>query len=218
MFFQKIDRKLWPRRDFFEHYLHNIPCTYSMTVKIDISRIRQKHLKLYPTMLYALSSIVNKHEEFRMAFDDCGDLGVYDILHPSYTVFHNQSCTFSNIWTHYDPDYGRFLQSYRRDLTDFGNIEGLAGKPNTPINSFTVSMIPWFSFEGFNLNLPKGSDYLLPIFTMGKFSTEGERTFLPLAIQVHHAVCDGFHTCRFLNELQEMLDQIFFFDHGHENH
>lgn len=29
--------------------------------------------------------------------------------------------------------------------------------------------------------------------------------WIPLSIQVHHAVCDGFHVCRFINELQELL-------------
>lgn len=60
----------------------------------------------------------------------------------------------------------------------------------------------------FNLNLAKGHAYTLPIFTLGKFFLEGERTLLPVALQVHHGVCDGFHTCRFLNELQALLDGI----------
>ncbi len=34
---------------------------------------------------------------------------------------------------------------------------------------------------------------------------ENGKYLLPLAIQVHHAVCDGFHVCRFVNELQECL-------------
>ncbi len=29
---------------------------------------------------------------------------------------------------------------------------------------------------------------------------------LPLAVQVHHAVCDGFHVSRLINELQSWLD------------
>lgn len=32
-------------------------------------------------------------------------------------------------------------------------------------------------------------------------------TRLPLAVQVHHGVCDGFHVCRFVNEMQELLGQ-----------
>lgn len=87
----------------------------------------------------------------------------------------------------------------------------MSPKPGLPENNFPVSMIPWISFEGFNLNIQTGYDYLLPIFTMGKFYCENGRWLLPFSIQVHHAVCDGFHTSRFLRELQELLDQ---FDNG----
>ena len=51
-----------------------------------------------------------------------------------------------------------------------------------------------------------GYDYLIPIFTMGKYYKEDNKIILPLAIQVHHAVCDGFHICRFVNELQELIN------------
>ncbi|MGL5477659.1 MAG: CatA-like O-acetyltransferase, partial [Clostridium sp.] len=40
---------------------------------------------------------------------------------------------------------------------------------------------------------------------MGKYYKENEKYLLPLAIQVSHAVCDGFHVCRLINELQELL-------------
>ena len=82
----------------------------------------------------------------------------------------------------------------------------MTGNPGVPENIFTVSMIPWTTFEGFNLNLQKGYNYLLPIFTLGKYFQEKGRTLLPLAIQVHHAVCDGFHICRFINELQGLIN------------
>ena len=79
-------------------------------------------------------------------------------------------------------------------------------KPEIPENTFTVSMLPWIDFLAFNLNLQKGYDYLKPIFTIGKFTWKGSRCLLPLAVQVHHAVCDGFHVARFLQELQAELD------------
>lgn len=31
---------------------------------------------------------------------------------------------------------------------------------------------------------------------------------LPLAIQVHHTVCDGFHAARFVNALQAWADSF----------
>ena len=81
----------------------------------------------------------------------------------------------------------------------------MEGKPNAQENIFNVSMIPWSTFDGFNLNLQKGYDYLIPIFTM-KYYKEDNKIILPLAIQVHHAVCDGFHVCRFVKQVQELIN------------
>ena len=86
----------------------------------------------------------------------------------------------------------------------------LIGEPNAPENVFNVSMILWVSFDGFNLNLQKGYDYLLPIFTFGKFYKENDTYWLSLSVQIHHAGCDGFHVCRLINELQEILNIVMF--------
>ena len=206
MDFQKIDLNTWPRKPWFEHYYSSLPCTYSMTVKIDITGVIEEQQKLYPVMLHALVTVVNRHEEFRTSFNRDGDLGVFSEMHPCYTVFHKQTETFSSIWTPYSEDYDRFLADYADDLRLYGNVEGISAKPNEPENTFPISMIPWESFDGFNLNLQKGYGYLLPIFTLGRYYEEGGRYYIPLAVQVHHAVCDGFHVCRFIEELRETLN------------
>lgn len=41
MVFEKIDRSSWKRNEYFENYFTNIPCTYSMTVKLDITQIKR---------------------------------------------------------------------------------------------------------------------------------------------------------------------------------
>lgn len=206
MTFTPIDRETWPRTEYFDHYFSQVPCTYSAVFQLDITRIRRQGQKLYPTMLYHIAGEVNRWEEFRTALNGAGQLGIYDRLHPCYTVFHPESETFSNLWTEYDPDYETFCAAYRRDMAQYSSHLGLEGKPGTPESTFPVSMLPWASFQGFNLNLQKGYDFLLPIFTMGKFQAENGRTLLPLAVQVHHGVCDGFHLCRFINGLQERLE------------
>ena len=59
-----------------------------MTVKVDITPIKKKQMKLYPAMLYYLTTIVNRRSEFRTAINDSGELGVYSEMLPCYTVFH----------------------------------------------------------------------------------------------------------------------------------
>lgn len=203
--FTTIDKENWIRKEYFNLYHSELPCTYSMSVKLDITAIINDGRKLYPTLLYFITKVVNEHAEFRMSFDEFGNLGVFDKMLPCYTVFHKDSETFSNIWTDYADDYTEFCKAWNHDMEEFGNVKKMIAKPNPPENNFPVSMIPWTSFDGFNLNLQKGYDYLLPIFTLGKFYEENGSYLLPLAIQVHHAVCDGFHVCRFVNELQNYI-------------
>lgn len=205
MDFTPIDLENWPRREHYEHY-SALGCTYSMTTRLDITALRRRGRKLYPTMLYHLAAAVNRHEEFRTALGPDGVPGVFSEMHPCYTVFHEDSETFSNLWTEYTPDYEAFCRACRQDMEQFGANKTMNAKPGAPENTFPVSMIPWTTFEGFNLNLRHGYDYLLPIFTMGRFFEQDGRVLLPLAVQVNHAVCDGFHVCRFINELQSALD------------
>lgn len=206
MNFNIINKEEWHRKKYFDHYFNEIPCTYSMTVKLDITKIKNSDRKLYPTMLYFITKVVNRHSEFRTAIDINGNLGVFDEMLPCYTVFNKESETFSNIWTQYCDSYDEFCKLYEKDIEMFGSVKKMIAKPDIPENNFPVSMIPWTTFDGFNLNLQKGYQYLLPIFTMGKYYEENSRYILPLAIQVHHAVCDGFHVSRFANELQELVE------------
>ena len=210
MNFNKIDISSWPRGKLYKHYMTDVPCTYSMSVNLDISvfllTLKSQKLKLFPTMLYAISRLVNRHKEFRMCYNENKELGYYDVLNPCYAVFHQDIDEFSNLWTQYSENFETFYSNYHEDMKQYGDEYGENAKPLQGDNLFNVSCIPWVSFTGFNLNLQKGYDYLAPIFTIGKYYKDADKVLLPLALQVHHAVCDGFHVARFVNELQEWMD------------
>ena len=63
MNFKKVDIENWRRKEYFKHYLENLPCTYSMTVKLDITKLKNSKKKLYPALLHSVSTVVNQHEE-----------------------------------------------------------------------------------------------------------------------------------------------------------
>lgn len=48
MDFTVIDLARWPRRTYFQHYLKAVPCTYSVTTKLDITPVRRRGLKPLP--------------------------------------------------------------------------------------------------------------------------------------------------------------------------
>ena len=195
MAFTLIDLDNWERREHYLHFINEVRCSYSVCVNLDISNLNGQ--RLYPAMLWLLTRTVNEMPEFRTSFTEDG-LGYYSEMHPAYTVFNRDTKTFSGIWTAYQPDYPSFLHGYEEDEP----------KPGRPANSFDVSMVPWFSFTAFNLNIFGDGTYLLPIFTMGKTFEENGKTMLPLAIQVHHAVCDGYHVGKFIETLQANINKF----------
>ncbi len=206
MAFNLIDLEKWERKEFYLHFINEVRCTYSTTVHLDITNLKGQ--RLYPAMIWLLTKVVNLFPEFRTALSDEG-LGVYDNMHPAYTIFNKESKTFSGIWTEFDSDYRKFLKAYENDTEKFASSVKFSPKSDRPKNSFDISMIPWFTFTAFDINVFDEGKYLLPIFTMGKFIEMDGKRMLPLSIQVHHAVCDGYHIGKFLEALQESISSFY---------
>ncbi|MGW4722002.1 type A chloramphenicol O-acetyltransferase [Streptomyces sp. NPDC004291] len=204
-----IDLDAWPRRQHFAHYRRAVPCTYSMTVELDATAfaaaLRRSSRKTYLAQVWALSTVVNRHEEFRMCLTASGDPAVWPVVHPAFTVLDPERETFACVWTPHDPDFGTFHDAAAPLLAEHARATDLFPQGDLPPNAFDVSSLPWTSFTGFNLNIGGGWDHLAPIFTLGRYAEREGRVLLPLAVQVHHAAADGFHTARLVNELGALL-------------
>lgn len=205
MTFTLIDLESWVRKEHYLHFIDEVRCSYSACINLDVTNLSGK--RLYPTMLWLLTRTVNEMPEFRTTLTDEGP-GYYDEMHPAYTIFNREQETFSGIWTEYHPNYQVFLSRYETDVREYESTVHYEPKPGRPVNSFDVSMLPWFSFTAFHLNVFGDGKYLLPIFTMGKMIEADGKKMLPLAIQVHHAVCDGYHVGKFIDLLQTKINEF----------
>ena len=205
-----VDMEHWARSEHFRHYLDAVNCRYGMTDTLDITEflpaLKAKGGKFYPAVIYLLARCVNARAEFRMSLDEQGRLFYYDRLDPSYTIFHQDTETFSCLWTSYTDCFADFQQSYLEDVKNFGGCHAMAAKPAG--QTIDISCLPWRSFSEFHLDLPDARRFLLPIFTIGRYFERDGRTLLPLSVQVHHAVCDGFHLCRLFDDCQQLIDQF----------
>ncbi len=207
MSFQPIDRTSWSRSPWFDHYTSQ-PCRYSMTVEVDVTAVVASGVPFYARMLYFLACAIQKHEAFRIAYTASGTLGIYDHCHPCYTLFNPDTEHFTSIWTPFNTDWETFLAAYQTDRATYGQVDLPIAKPDAPENSFHVSMIPWETFSAFHLDLPLGQNYPLPIFTLGRYHSVANRLMMPIALQVNHAVCDGYHVGQFLSTLRTLLASI----------
>lgn len=205
MDYTKFNLDEWDRREHYLAFTNFATCAFSMTSEVDITGlipwVKDKNYKFYPTMIYLVASVVNQFKEFQMDVRD-GELIVWNQRNPCYTIFHKDKETFSSLWSDYDSDLELFISNYERDYQAYKNDSRYFPKGNIPPNLFYISAIPWVTFSSFNLHFPTIDMLYAPTFTMGKYFERDGCVILPIAIQIHHAVADGFHVARFFNTLQ----------------
>lgn len=99
--FTPIDLRAWPRGETFYYFSQMAPTGYSLTVELDVTRLRaalkDKGYKFFPAYLWLVTKCLNEQPEFRLAEAD-GQLGCYNVLTPLYANFHEDDHTFSLLW------------------------------------------------------------------------------------------------------------------------
>lgn len=210
---KKIDLATWDRAEYFKHYFTENPCTYNLSTTLDVGNLHAfcksnflhgENLKIYPTLIYLLSLSANSFDAFKYGFENA-HLVLNELIHPSYTIFHNDDKSFSSIFSDFSPNFELFYKNFLQDLELFGDKKGLLAKPNPPKNIFYISALPWINFTSFALNIKHSFENLAPIFTLGKIC---DNKTMPLSLSVHHAVCDGYHVGEFLQDLQNRFKEV----------
>lgn len=161
MQFTPIDLSTWPRREHFHYYRNQLPCGYSVTVQLDVTRFRamleRKGLKFYPSFIWCVSHTILSHPAFRMGVDSEGQPGTYDRMHPNYTVFHEDDHTFSDLWTEHNESFPVFYQAFLSDVATYGTRHGMKARAGQPANFYCISCVPWLSFTGYASTVPGGA-------------------------------------------------------------
>ena len=211
--FSSIDLHTWKRGGMVYYFSRMAPTGYSLTVKLDITEMKaalDKHnLKFFPAYLWLVTKLLNRQEEFCIAEKD-GQIGSYDFLTPLYAAFHEDDKTFSLMWTEFDEDFRRFYEAYLHNQEKYGGNHGVLAQPEMvpPPNAYTVSCVPWISFEHFAVHNYDNKAYYFPSVEAGKFYEEESRLLMPLSMTCHHATTDGYHVSLFLEQLQEEMNRF----------
>ncbi|MBP2031972.1 chloramphenicol O-acetyltransferase type A [Clostridium algifaecis] len=212
MKFSIIDIENWERKTHFDYYRNTVKCAYSLTAFLNITKFKKmlevKGIKFFPAFVYCVSKLIKQTKEFRMGLNEDEKPGYYDCMHPNYTIFHKDDNTFSDLWTEYDDEFNVFYHNMLSDISIYKNVKGIKVKDGQPKNFYCISCVPWLSFTGYSTSTPAGTPNLFPIITYGKYQKKDGKLMMPFSVNISHAAADGYHTSKFINDLQIMLDKI----------
>ena len=83
--FTPIDLQAWKRGQMFYYFSKMAPTGYSLTVNLDVTKMKASldavKRKFFPAYLWLVTKTLNGQQEFRIAEKD-GQIGSYDYLTP----------------------------------------------------------------------------------------------------------------------------------------
>ena len=117
MAFTPIDEQTWERREYLEVFRQT---AIYLTAEVDITPLyrhtKARGEKLYPALIWCAAAVLNRHVHFRYGRDEAGRIGIWDVLHPYYTVPRRDAPDlFAMKVTRFMPDYDVFRQDFQAD-------------------------------------------------------------------------------------------------------
>ena len=182
----------------------------SLTVEMDVTPLvtfaKRQGMKFYPLMIWGVSKVVNAHDEFKYGWDPQGKLIQWASVWPSYADFHPEDGNFTKMVTPFSEDLFAFHARFLRDRVEYRDRRGILA--HQPPNFFDVSCLPWVRYQHFDVHVFDEGTFLAPVITWGRYEKEQGKLVMPLTMNIHHAVADGFHLSRFFREVQEWIDSL----------
>ena len=87
--YKKIDLENWCRKEHYLYYTNSLNVEVNMTANIDVSELlsfcHTNGYTFYPTLIYCVTKVLNRIENFKMFKDKYGYLCAWDKIIPNYT-------------------------------------------------------------------------------------------------------------------------------------
>ena len=206
--YKEIDLKTWPRAEIFTLYTKQWPGvvhmgTKRLNVEKTIAYLKKNGLKTVPSLLYIATECINAQGNYKIAYKD-GKLVEWEEVHPLYPVLNaNYNITYHTIDR--ERSFAAFYKNYLKDMEENKAKTG-AFATVWPENSFVVTVPHFFEFDSVSMPYRGSNYYFAPIVVLGKYKEEDGHLKMPVAITGNHAVADAWHTNKFYEDMQNMLD------------
>lgn len=203
----------WPRRAALAHFRAMAQPAFSVTAPVDVTGLAERARRhgATPWLAYhhAALEAANAVEAMRQAMTPTG-VREFAVVHASTTVLRDDG-SFGFVTLRREASLSDFAALAKPAVERARQASGAlfpAGEPGDIPEAALVHMttLPWLAFTAFHPARGQGDDR--PKIAFGRFTQEAGRLRMPVAVDLHHALCDGVHVGRFFERLQALLDAI----------
>jgi chloramphenicol O-acetyltransferase type A len=207
--YKQLNIENWNRREHFEFFnqcdepflgiVSEIDCTdaYKICKSNSISFSLYFH--------YQAIVAVNKTEEFRYRIKN-DEIVVFDTIHVTTTIGRSDN-TFAFSFIPFTPSLSEFIDMAKVEIDRIKSSSGLGLNENTGrLDVIHFSTVPWISFTG--VTHPRNFKFKdsVPKITFGKYFHRNDRIIMPVSVNAHHGLMDGYHVSQFLQLFEQLMN------------
>jgi chloramphenicol O-acetyltransferase type A len=205
---QLVDLATWNRREHFEFFSRFEEPFFGLVATVDctpaLAEAKRLGVPFFLYYLYQALQAVNQVEALRYRIED-GQVYCYDRIHASATIGRTDH-TFGFSFIELHDDLGAFVQAATAEIAAVQANEGLRLSAATArLDVIHFSALPWVRFTGLTHARRFAQPDSMPKISVGQTFVEGSATLMPVSINVHHGLADGYHVGLFLANFQRRI-------------
>ncbi len=204
-----LDIEQWNRKEIFTHFRTLKDPSFATVVHLNVTNVyticKELNISFFAMYLYKCTKALNEVENFKYRIED-NRIAIYDTIHASATILRKDN-TFGFSFIEYEDNFEAFNSNFQKEKERILNSSNLF-PPKYSLGCFHCSALPWFSFTSHKEPVSGNKNDSVPQLSFGKIFKENKNWLMPVGINVNHALIDGYHVGKFLENFQKGLNKI----------
>jgi chloramphenicol O-acetyltransferase type A len=206
--YRVIDIENWDRKEQFLFFRDYDNPFFGLTTNLDVTKLlaytQANNYSFFAAYLFASQQQIHSIPEFRYRIED-DQVIEYAVVSAGSTVLKE-----NDVFTFCYFDHLPSFQDFNAHVT--AQIEACR-KPIVKLidhdddqAQIHYSVIPWVHFTGLSHPRNYKTDDSIPKIVFGKYEKQAGKIMMPVSVEAHHALLDGFHMGLYFKRFQDSIN------------
>ncbi len=205
-----LDLNTWERKQHFDFFMSFHDPHFAVTIPFDVTNAyhfsKEQELSFFGVYLHACMKAINEVESFKYRINSDNEVVVHDVIHASPTLVRPDN-TFGFSYIDFDVELTPFLDNLEAEKERVWNSKNLFPEGDRGDDCIYCSALPWFDFTGHKEPYMARFKESVPKLAFGRMRKEDHSLVINVAVNVNHALMDGYHVGQFAEKFQDHLNE-----------
>lgn len=202
-----FDIENWNRKQHYNHFSKLKDPYFGVTITVDVTKAyhfsKEKKISFFGRYLHDCMKAINDVDELKLRINN-SVVEKHEVINASATIM-RQNNTFGFSFINFDENLDVFLNNLENEKQRINSTTDLF-PPVNGLDCIHCSALPWLSFSGHKEPV-SGEIDSVPKLAFSKIVFNNDKIEMNVAINVNHALVDGYHVSLFAEKFQYYLNK-----------